>query len=140
VGSIDIVAKWVDVGFSHPLALLSMMIAFAFCFLLGWWILSRLFVKHKKLCFLLLFLLFFVTLVSPIVTLTYLYNAFVDPEASSVGLGGSPFAPVFILLPPIGGMFLAARLFDRRNKKLRYNAISNVSEAPTQEDSKDSLS
>ena len=140
MGTIDIKELCVDVGILHPLALLSMAIAFAFCFLSGWWILSRLFVKHKKLCYLLLFLLFFVALASPIVALTYLYNALVDQEALSVGVGGSPFAPIFNLLPPFGGMFLAARLFDRRNKKMRYNAISDVSEAPAREDSKGSLS
>jgi hypothetical protein len=141
VDAININEMWVDVGILHPIALLSMAIAFAFCFLVSWWMLSRLFVKHKKLCMLLLFLLFvFVTLVSPIVTLTYLHNAFVAQEASSVGLGGSPFEPVFFLLPPIGGMFLAARLFHRKNNKLRNNAISEVSEVPVREDSKDGLS
>jgi hypothetical protein len=134
MGTIDIAAKWVDVGITHPLALLSMAIAFAFCFLLSLWILSRLFFRHKMLCFLLLFLLFFVA--SPVVILTCLYKVFVDPEASSVGLGGPPFT----LLPQIGGILLAACLFNRRRKKLHSNAISDAAEAPAREDIKGSLS
>jgi hypothetical protein len=121
--AVGLLEKWVEVGILNPLALFSMVIAFAFSLLSNMLIFFLLFIKHKSLSIILFTVSFLAAVALSFVPLHFFYSLFVE-RVSGVDLGGSPLGLIFTLVPPIGGFALSRHLFIHRNKK---NLISKIS-------------